>query len=568
MTTPSDVMTPTELAVEWDATSSAPNRWRRWLTYTLPGSCAALLFACLSFTPSLLPRAALFQGLVTGISAAIGYGLGVVGAWVWREVANRQVREPRRKAWRAFTLSAPIALVVWIALGQWWQGQLRDLMGLPSQGPSFVLLPLTAALVFVLVIAAGRGLRAVYRRVSALLGRWIGPRPARAMSMVVVTLAAWLFISGVLVDGLVWAADHAFAVRNDTTEDGVQQPTSGLRSGGPGSLVPWESLGRQGRAFTAGGASVEEIGAFTGTEAIEPIRIFAGTASAEDTEERAELAVRDLERAGGFDRSNLLVVTTTGSGQVLPDSVSAFEYLTAGDSAIVAIQYSYLPSWLSYLVDQERARQAGRELFDAVYEQWSALPADDRPRLLVFGESLGSYGGETAFSGEYDMASRVDGALFAGPPNFNTLYREFADDRDDGSPEIEPIFHNGRTVRFAARPGQEIAPAAQPWNRTRVLYLVHPSDPVVWWSPALLLSRPDWLEEPAGDDVLDAMVWIPFITFWQVTADLPIALGAPSGHGHNYSGDHIDGWATVLEPPGWNAERATELRQIVTADDD
>jgi uncharacterized membrane protein len=132
MTTPSDVMTPSELAVEWDATSSAPKRWRRWLTYTLPGSCAALLFACLSFTPSLLPRAALFQGLVTGISAAIGYGLGVVGAWVWREFANRQVREPRRKAWRAFALIAPIALVVWIALGQWWQGQLRDLMGLPS----------------------------------------------------------------------------------------------------------------------------------------------------------------------------------------------------------------------------------------------------------------------------------------------------------------------------------------------------------------------------------------------------------------------------------------------------
>ena len=219
------------------------------------------------------------------------------------------------------------------------------------------------------------------------------------------------------------------------------------------------------------------------------------------------------------------MVTTTGSGQVVPDSVSAFEYLTAGDSAIVAIQYSYLPSWLSYAVDQERAREAGRELFDAVYEQWSALPADDRPRLLVFGESLGSFGGETAFSGEYDMASRVDGALFAGPPNFNTLYREFADDRDDGSPEIEPIFHNGRTVRFAARPGREIAPASQPWNRSRVLYLVHPSDPVVWWSPALLLTRPDWLEEPAGDDVLDAMVWIPFITFWQVTADLPIALG-------------------------------------------
>ena len=129
----------------------------------------------------------------------------------------------------------------------------------------------------------------------------------------------------------------------------------------------------------------------------------------------------DLERAGGFDRANLLVATTTGSGWLDAGAIDSFEYLTGGDSAIVTIQYSYLPSWLSYLVDQKKAREAGRELFDAVYERWSQLPQDDRPELFVFGLSLGSFGGETAFSGEYDLANRTDGALLAGPPDRSPL---------------------------------------------------------------------------------------------------------------------------------------------------
>ncbi|MFC7992530.1 alpha/beta-hydrolase family protein [Streptomyces pilosus] len=40
-----------------------------------------------------------------------------------------------------------------------------------------------------------------------------------------------------------------------------------------------------------------------------------------------------------------------------------------------------------------------------------------RPRLFVAGGSLGSFGGETAFSGEYDLRNRTAGTLFAGPPS-------------------------------------------------------------------------------------------------------------------------------------------------------
>ena len=282
---------------------------------------------------------------------------------------------------------------------------------------------------------------------------------------------------------------------------------------------------------------------------MEPIRVYAGLASAPDAEARAALAVRDLQRAGGFGRKNLLVVTTTGSGWVDPAMSDSFEYLSGGDSATVAIQYSYLPSWISYLVDQSKAREAGRALFDAVYGAWTQLPAGQRPRLYVAGESLGSFGGETAFSGEYSMANLTGGVLFAGPPNFNTLFREFTDHRDPGSPEVQPIYQDGRIVRFADDATEAIPPNGQPWDGSRVLYMMHPSDPIVWWSPHLIFSEPDWISEHPGKDVLETMFWMPFVTFWQVTADLPFATGVPAGHGHKYTSEYVDGFNAVMRPP-------------------
>jgi uncharacterized membrane protein len=546
----------------------APAAERRRFRYTLPGAWVALVFACLAFTPSLLPRTALLQGVVCGITAAIGYGVGVAGAWTWRAFADRDPRPVRPGAWRVFAISAAAALVLAIVLGQWWQAQLRDLMGAPTPNPLLlVLLPLVAVAVFTGLVAVSRSLRGLYHWVAGRLQRWMGPQAARALGWVAVVVVTWLVVSGLLLNGLAVLADRGFSVRNTATAEGVQPPTSGLRSGGPGSLVSWESLGRQGRTITGTGPSATDIAAFTGSPAKEPIRAYAGTASAADVEARAELAVDDLERAGGFDRANLLVATTTGSGWLDAGATDSFEYLTGGDSAIVAMQYSYLPSWISYLVDQKKAREAGRELFDAVYDRWSKLPPVHRPRLFVFGLSLGSFGGETAFSGEYDLRNRTAGALFAGPPNFNTLYREFTDDRDPGTPEVEPVFKDGRTVRFTNDVAAEVPPTSADWNGPRVLYLQHASDPIVWWSPRLIWDEPDWLGEPHGEDVLDAMVWIPLVTFWQVAADLPLATGVPDGHGHNYHRDFVDGWATVLHPAGWTPDKAEHLRDIITTDE-
>jgi uncharacterized membrane protein len=543
-----------------------PAKPRKLLYVTLPGCWGALIAGCLSFTPSLLPRGGIVQGVIWGITAAIGYGLGVLFAWIWRAFADRDSRRPRRRSWLVFFISTAVLVAASFGLGQYWQYEIRKLMGVTEYNIALVVAsPFVAALVFCLTLLIGRGLRGLYRWVAHLLNRWIGRRAARATGWILVAGLAYLVVTGLLLQGFVNVMNSAYSVRDTKTAEGVHQPATGLRSGGPGSVIPWDTLGWQGRNFIGKGPSVSDIEKFTGRPAMEPIRVYAGLASAPDAEARAALAVRDLQRAGGFGRKNLLVVTTTGSGWVDPAMSDSFEYLAGGDAATVAIQYSYLPSWISYLVDQSKARDAGRALFDAVYGAWSQLPQGQRPRLYVAGESLGSFGGETAFSGEYSMANLTDGILFAGPPNFNTLFREFTDQRKPGSPEIQPVYQDGRIVRFTDAPATAISPTGQPWDGTRVVYMMHPSDPIVWWSPHLIFSEPDWISEPPGRDVLKTMFWMPFVTFWQVTADLPFATGVPAGHGHTYTGEYVDGFNAVLQPVGLTPEDLASLRKIIAA---
>jgi uncharacterized membrane protein len=559
-------MTQTPAAAAEDAQiSPPPTKARKLLYVTLPGCWGGLIFACLSFTPSLLPRGGLIQGIICGITAAIGYGLGVLAASIWRAFPDREPRQPRRWAWTVFFIAAPVLFLASFGLGQYWQYEIRGLMGVTEYNiPLVVAAPFVAALAFCLFLLIGRGLRGLYRWLAKLLTRWIGRRAARGIGWVAVVGLTYLVVSGLLLQGFVNVMNSAYSLRDTKTAEGIHQPTTGLRSGGPGSLIRWDSLGWQGRNFIGKGPSVSDLTKFSGHPAMAPIRIYAGLASADGPEAQAALAVRDLQRAGGFQRKNLVVVTTTGSGWVDPALVDSFEYLSNGDCATVAIQYSYLPSWISYLVDQSKALAAGRALFDAVYGAWVKLPPADRPKLYVAGESLGSFGGEAAFTGENDLANRTNGALFVGPPNFNTLFREFSDHRETGSPEVQPVYQDGRIIRFTNDPAKTIPPAGQPWNGTRILYLMHPSDPIVWWSPHLIFSAPDWISEPPGKDVLKTMFWVPFVTFWEVTADLPFATGVPEGHGHKYTAEYVNGFDAIMRA-GLTSQQLTSLRKIIAA---
>ena len=540
-------------------------RWTLWLPrYPWSGTGGAVLLGCSSLTPSLLPRGWLLQGLLAGITAAIGYGLGVAVAWFVAEVTDRRLSAgSRRLAWQALAVAGPALVRLALGFGLYWPRQLPLLMGLdPPEVFSSVGILVVAVLVFAGLVAIARGVRRAARWLVRALGRVLPGRVARPLGVVAVVVLLVFLLNGVLFQGLVGLMNSAFSLKDDGTEEGAVRPTVPERSGSPTSLVPWEDLGLQGRNFVGTGPTPEELTAFSGRPALQPVRAYAGLASAEDVGDRAALAVSDLERAGGFDREALVVVTTTGTGWVDPAASSALEYLVNGDSAMVAVQYSYLPSWLSFLVDQAKARDAGRALFDAVYGAWSQLPVDDRPQLYVFGESLGTFGGEAAFSGLADIENRTAGVVWAGPPNFNELWRGLVADRDAGSPEWLPVYEEGRTARFADQAPDLAGPPA-PWETPRVAYLQNASDPIVWWSPRLLLNRPDWLEGARGPDVSPDMAWLPFVTFWQVTADLVFSTGVPDGHGHKYEADYANAWAEVAQPPGWTDADTDRLRQLV-----
>ncbi len=524
------------------------------------GGAFAAVLVCCSLTPSLLPRPPLFQGIVTGVAAASGYGLGVFLAWCWRGLRGR----PRRPwpAWARWLLvgGGSAAGLVSLVLGMRWQQEAHRLAGTEPTPVAFVLLtPPIAVLVAALLLALARGIRAATRRIVGILERRLEPSAASVLGVLLVGLVAWGLVSGGAGNAVLRSLDASFAVADLTTPSGVERPTTALRSGSEESLVEWDDLGREGRTFVGRGPTAEEIEDLTDRPALDPVRVYAGLSSEDDVDDRAALAVADLDRAGGFDREHLLVVTTTGTGWVEPSAASGFEYVTGGDSAIVAIQYSHLASWLSFLVDAARARDAGRALFDAVYGHWSGLPFDERPELYVFGESLGSFGAEEAFSGEFDLANRTSGALFVGPPNFNPLYRSLVDDRDSGSPEIEPVYRDGRIVRFSTYAGRTPLDDRE-WSGSRVLYLQHASDPVTWWSPNLLLTRPDWLEEERGADVPDNMYWFPIVSFLQVSADLASAFSTQPAHGHNFSGEHAAAWVTIVQPEQWTDELTERLR--------
>ena len=234
-----------------------------------------------------------------------------------------------------------------------------------------------------------------------------------------------------------------------------------------------------------------------------------------------------------------------------------------GDTATVGMQYSYLPSWLSFLVDKSRSQDSGRALFDAVYGVWNDLPERTRPKLVVFGESLGSFGGETAFSGADDMANRTDGIVFMGPPADNTLAHEFTKNRDPGSPAWQPVYQDRETVLYVDE-ASDFATSPPSWGDPRVAYIQHASDPISWWTPDLLLSEPDWLNEPPGPDRTDNMNWIPLVTFFQVSADLAVANSVPYGHGHQFGLVSVDAWAAVLPPPRWTGADTESLRAYLT----
>ena len=80
-----------------------PGTGRYLAGFRLAGLTGALVFYCLSLTPSLLPRAWYLQAVMSAVTAAIGYAVGLLVGWLLRSLIPWRPgpgRRPRSAAGR------------------------------------------------------------------------------------------------------------------------------------------------------------------------------------------------------------------------------------------------------------------------------------------------------------------------------------------------------------------------------------------------------------------------------------------------------------------------------------
>jgi uncharacterized membrane protein len=543
------------------------------------GTVGAVVFLWASFWPTLMPRTFVTQGAITGLSAAIGYAVFTLFGWLVRLVlTHRDVTisaAARRTAWIVLGVVVGLAAVIG-GLWMWvrWQNDQRALLGMDDLGVAAgVPMLVVAAVVFVVFMVIGRLIGRGVVHLYRLISRALSPQFAVAATAGAVLLIGAFVVNDVVADGFRDWANTSFGAVDEGTEDGIEQPDSPNVSGSPDSLANWDTLGFQGRTFVASATPTSTISEFqesvgNDVDVVEPIRVYAGIDSAGDVQERADLAVAELERTGAFDRDVLAVVTVTGTGWIDPDAAEALEVLHGGNTAMVGIQYSFLPSWIATLLADDASTEAGAVLFDTVYETWADLPEDDRPELIIYGLSLGSYGAEAAFAGSTaansvaNLTARADGALLGGPTNDNEVWGQITEARKDGSPVWRPVYDDGTTVRFA-NGVDELVELDPSWEAPRLLYVQHGSDPVTFWNFSDFWSPPPWMDDPRGPDVPEGGPWFPVVTGLQGVVDLMAGFSAPAGHGHDYRLAWPGAWAQVVPPEGWTSTDTEALNTFL-----
>ena len=176
-------------------------------------------------------------------------------------------------------------------------------------------------------------------------------------------------------------------------------PTVAEATGGPGSTIPWTAQSRESRRWLTMVLPADGIAHVMGEPALQPIRVYASLESAASTEDRAALLLAEIDRTRALERSVFVLFSPTGSGYVNYVATETLEYLTKGDCASAAIQYSVLPSALS-LGKVHLATQQTRIVVNGIVQRLLMMPAERRPRFLLFGESLGSQVSQELFEGQ------------------------------------------------------------------------------------------------------------------------------------------------------------------------
>jgi uncharacterized membrane protein len=524
------------------------------------------ILLAVSLTPSLIPREWTAQGLISGLSFVSGYGLGVGLFALWRYLQLPTIAEPyqRRVSQISLVVCAVILMLfAYRALG--WQNSVRSMVGLePVDSAHPVRVVLLAVAISILLIVFFRTLLWIVQAIVRFVAKHIPRRFGTVLGIVLAIGFVVFLVNGLLLQTVADVANASYALTDNSTDPNVNQPTSTLRSGGPESLVEWDTLGKQGRRFSGTGPSAQQIGDFwNGEPAEEPIRVYIGSKSADTLEERAELALKELIRTGAFERDVLTLVTSTGNGWVDSNAIDSLEYMHGGNTATVSFQYSYLPSVFALLADKDSAPEASTAMFDTIHEYWSALDEESRPDFYLYGLSLGAYGSQAVVSDVNLLNDPIDGAMWAGPPFVSEAWRQITHAREPGTPIWRPIYQDGATVRFTNQ-GEGLTEIEDGWKENRFIFLQQAGDPIVFFTVDSLFREPEWLKAGSrSPKVVDEMRWFPVATFWQLVFDMVLGTSdtLPDGNGHRYSSDsYIDGWHALTQPQDWSDQMTESLK--------
>nr|WP_246204681.1 alpha/beta-hydrolase family protein [Devosia marina] len=523
------------------------------------------IFFALSLTPSLLPRTETVQGILSGCCFAIGYGFGNLAHWLWGFLG---LKVPPGRVTRALGLLVGLVCLGLVLVALWysntWQNSVRAVMDMPPVEENQPLQIATFALpIAAAILIVGKLLVTIIR----LIWRWLLPHMPRRAAFVVATALVALLIS-ILVNNLflraaLRAADNFYERLDALVQTEAEAPSQWFQTGSAESLIDWETIGRDSRVYVQSGPDAAAIEAMTGKPALQPLRTYVGLRSAPTVMERAQLALAELVRIGAFERSVLVLVMPVGTGWVDPAAIDTLEYLHGGDVASVAVQYSYLTSVLSLFIEPELGTETAQALFNTVYDYWTQLPRDDRPRLYLHGLSLGALASQNSTTVYDVLADPFDGALWAGPPFSSPIWSRMTESRVPGSPAWLPRFGNSSAVRFMNQTGARDWEGLS-WGPMRIVFLQYASDPIVFFSFDADWQRPDWLNAPRGPDVSPALNWYPVITFLQLALDAALAQTPPVGHGHVYApADYIDAWVEVTQPEGWTEGELEALKAAI-----
>ncbi len=380
----------------------------------------------------------------------------------------------------------------------------------------------------------GTGVVASYRGTRGGFEKFFGPGIVHTGLARAVNATAWA--AG--LTGLYWAGISYIGRSNEKIDPGyADPPTSPLVSGSKASLVRYEDLGQQGRRYVTDVMTPELIESTMGEPAVAaPIRVYVGfDGQPLYPAGRSETALEELERTGAYDRGTLLLVSPTGTGWVDHTMIESAEFFTRGDIATVCIQYGRFPSFLS-LQKVRAGRQQFRQLVWGVHQRLAGMPEDERPKVLVFGESLGAWASSDVIM-KQGVAGLdhygIDRALWFGMPQLARwsaagMYRPG---------QLTPAGTVGVFDRWEQL--EKLSPEQR--DDLRIVQLSHDNDPITLVTPTLLYRKPDWLGEERGRNVPTEQRWTPGITFIQTLVDAANAMRDVPGEfrstGHDYRAD-------------------------------